>query len=167
MEGFFQCVQRMVLTPVERSKISKQIEISKLSVGTFRYDMAIQDRTARMPSKLQVKFVSNFQISMSFLSIYLLLNGNIICCLSFPFICCRCLGGKLWQKNPRVAERYTPRSATRVIESPPSPPLAPKLWSVLRAGASRERASSSFGTLPALLGVPHSLGRSQSLRALC
>jgi hypothetical protein len=92
---------RMVLTPVERSEISKQIEIYKLNVGTFGYDMAIQDRTARMPGKLQVKFVSNFQIPMSFLSIYLLLNGNIICCLSFPFICCRCLVGKLWQKSPR------------------------------------------------------------------
>jgi hypothetical protein len=41
MDGFFQCVERMVLTPVERSEISKQIEIYKLSVGTFGYDMAI------------------------------------------------------------------------------------------------------------------------------
>jgi hypothetical protein len=52
MDGFFQCVQRMVLTPVEHSKIYKQIEIYKLSAGTFGYDMAIQDRTARMPGKL-------------------------------------------------------------------------------------------------------------------
>ena len=95
MDGFFQCVQRMVLTPVECSEISKQIEIYKLSVGTFGYDMAIQDRTTRMPGKLQVKFVSNFQISMSFLSIYLLFNGNIIRCLSFSFICYKCLLGKL------------------------------------------------------------------------
>jgi hypothetical protein len=68
MDGFFQCIQRMVLTPVERSKISKQIQIYKLSVGTFGYEMAIQDRTTTMPGKLQ--FVSNFQISLSFLSIY-------------------------------------------------------------------------------------------------
>ena len=68
MDGFFQCVQRMVLTPVERSEIAKRIEIYKLSVGTFGYDMAIQDKTTTMPGKLQ--FVSNFQISMSFLSIY-------------------------------------------------------------------------------------------------
>jgi hypothetical protein len=70
MDGFFQCVQRMVLTPAECSKISKQIQIYKLSVGTFGYEMAIQDKTTTMPGKLQVKFVSNFQISMSFLSIY-------------------------------------------------------------------------------------------------
>jgi hypothetical protein len=55
-----------------------------------------------MPGKLQVKFVSNFQISMSFLSIYLLLDGNIIHCLSFPFICCRCLVDKLWQRVPEL-----------------------------------------------------------------
>jgi hypothetical protein len=72
MDGFFQCVQRMVLTLVEHSEISKQMEIYKLGARTFGYDMAIQDGTTRMLSKLQVKFVSNFQISMSFLSIYLL-----------------------------------------------------------------------------------------------
>jgi hypothetical protein len=81
MDVFFQCVQRMVLTPVEHSKISKQIEIYKPSAGTSGYDIAIQDSTTRMLGKLQVKFVLNFQISMSFLSIYFLHNGNIICCL--------------------------------------------------------------------------------------
>jgi hypothetical protein len=35
MDGFFQCVQRMVLTPAKHSEISKQIEIYKLSVGTL------------------------------------------------------------------------------------------------------------------------------------
>jgi hypothetical protein len=73
----------MVLTPAKCSEISKKIEIYKLSAGTFGYDMVIQDRTARMLGKLQVKFVSNFQISMFFLSIYLLLNGNITRFLSF------------------------------------------------------------------------------------
>jgi hypothetical protein len=68
MDGFFQCVQRMVSTHVERSKISKQIQIYKPSAGTFGYEMVIQDRTTTMSGKLQ--FVSNFQISMSFLSIY-------------------------------------------------------------------------------------------------
>jgi hypothetical protein len=68
MDGFFQCVQRMVLTPIECSKISKQIQIYKMSAGTLWYEMAIQDRTITMPGKLQ--FVSNFQISMSFLSVY-------------------------------------------------------------------------------------------------
>jgi hypothetical protein len=104
MDRFVQCVQRMMLTPAECSKISKQIEIYKPSVGTIGYDMAIQDKTSRMPGKLQVKFVSNFQILRSFLSIYLLLNGNINHCFSFPFLCCRCLVGKLWQKSPRVVK---------------------------------------------------------------
>jgi hypothetical protein len=86
----------MVLTLVEHAEISKQMEIYKLSVGTFGYDIAIQDKTTRMLGKLQVKFVSNFQISMSFLSIYLSIDENMIHCLSFPFICCRCVVGKLW-----------------------------------------------------------------------
>jgi hypothetical protein len=85
-----------VLTPTEHLEISKQMEIYKLAIGTFGYDMAIQNKTIRMPSKLQVKFVSNFQISMSFLFIYLLLNENIIRCLSFPFISCRHLVDELW-----------------------------------------------------------------------
>jgi hypothetical protein len=98
------CSEDGVDSHAECSEISKQMEIYKLAVGTFGYDMAVQDRTTRMPGKLQVQFVSNFQISMSFLSIYLLLDGNIIHCLSFPFICCRCLVDKLWQKSPRVTE---------------------------------------------------------------
>jgi hypothetical protein len=104
MDGFFQCVRRMVLTSAKCLKISKQMDIYKLAIGTFGYDIAIQDKTTRMPSKLQVKLVSNSQISMSFLSLYLLLHGNIIHCLSFPFIHYRCLVGKLWQKSPRVIE---------------------------------------------------------------
>jgi hypothetical protein len=57
-----------VLTLTERSEIYKQIQIYKMSVGTFGYEMAIQEKTITMLVKL--KFVSNFQISMSFLSIY-------------------------------------------------------------------------------------------------
>jgi hypothetical protein len=94
----------MVLTLIECSEISKQMEIYKLSAGTFGYNLAIQNMTTRMLSKLQVKFVSNFKISMSFLSIYLLLVENIIHCLHFLFIYCRCLVGKLWQKSSRVTK---------------------------------------------------------------
>lgn len=103
MDGFFQCVQRMVLTPTKCSKISKQSDIYKLSIETFGHDMAIQDKATRLLGRLEVKFVSNFQISISFLSIYLLLNRNIIYCLSFPF-CCKCLVGKLWKKSVKVAK---------------------------------------------------------------
>jgi hypothetical protein len=46
-----------------------------------------------------------------------------------------------------------------------SVPPTPRLGTVLRAGASRERAPGGFGTLPALLGAPRSLGHSQSLGA--
>jgi hypothetical protein len=69
MDGFIQCVHKMVLTIVERSKISKQMEMYRLVVRTFGYDMVVQDRTTRSLGKLQVQFVSNFQISISFLSI--------------------------------------------------------------------------------------------------
>jgi hypothetical protein len=43
MDGFFQCVQRIVLTLAKHSKISKQMEIYKLATRTFGYDMVVQD----------------------------------------------------------------------------------------------------------------------------
>lgn len=46
--------------------------------------MVVEDKTSRMLGKLQVQFVSNFQISMSFLSIYFLFDGNII---HLSFLC--------------------------------------------------------------------------------
>jgi hypothetical protein len=49
MDGFFQHVKMMVLTLTKRLDISKPTKIYKMSAGTFGYDMAIQDRTARMP----------------------------------------------------------------------------------------------------------------------
>jgi hypothetical protein len=78
------------------------MQIYRLAARTFGYDMVVQDKTTRIPSKLQEQFVSNFQISMAFISIYLLLNRNIIHWLSFPFICCRRLVDKLWVKSPKV-----------------------------------------------------------------
>ena len=59
MDGFLQCVQRMVLTPFERADISRQMEIYRMSGGNFGYDMAVQDRTTRMPSTICLK-LSNF-----------------------------------------------------------------------------------------------------------
>ena len=38
MDGFLQCVQRMVLTPSERADISRQMEIYRMSGGTFGYE---------------------------------------------------------------------------------------------------------------------------------
>ena len=61
MDGFLQCVQRMVLTPSKRVEISRQMEIYRMSGGTFGYDMAIQDRTTRMPATICLK-VSNFDL---------------------------------------------------------------------------------------------------------
>jgi hypothetical protein len=52
IDGFLQCVQRMVLTPVERSEISRQNEIYRMASGMLVYDMVVQDRTTRMPGKL-------------------------------------------------------------------------------------------------------------------
>ena len=63
IDGFLQCVQRMVLTPAERSEISRQKEIYRMASGMLGYDMVVQDRTTRMPGKLQ------FQI-LFILSIY-------------------------------------------------------------------------------------------------
>ena len=57
----FSSVQRMVLTPSERAEISRQMEIYRMSGGTFGYDMAVQDRTTRMPSTICLK-LSNFDL---------------------------------------------------------------------------------------------------------
>jgi hypothetical protein len=52
MEGFFTCVERMVLSHEERAKISKEMEIYRMSGGTFGFQMAIADRKTKMPGKL-------------------------------------------------------------------------------------------------------------------
>ena len=61
MDGFLQCVHRMVLTPSERAEISRQMEIYRMSGGTFGYDMVVQDRTTRMPDTICLK-LSNFDL---------------------------------------------------------------------------------------------------------
>ena len=61
MDGFLQCVQRMVLTPSECAEISRQMEIYRMAGGTFGYDMDVQDRTTRMPSTICLK-LSNFDL---------------------------------------------------------------------------------------------------------
>ena len=50
MDGFLTCVQRMVRSPAEHTKISKKIETYKMASGTFGFDMAVIDRTIKMPN---------------------------------------------------------------------------------------------------------------------
>jgi hypothetical protein len=63
MDGFLQCVQRMVLTPIECSEISKQMEVYRLATTTFGYNMVVQNNSNKMLVKLQVQFVSTFKLS--------------------------------------------------------------------------------------------------------
>jgi hypothetical protein len=56
----------MVLTPAERSKISKQNEIYRMASGILGYDMAVQDRTRRMPGKIDHS-ISNFVYSFLYI----------------------------------------------------------------------------------------------------
>jgi hypothetical protein len=57
IDGFLQCVQRMVLTPAERLEISRQNEIYRMASGMVGYDMAVQDRTTWMSGKLLFQFL--------------------------------------------------------------------------------------------------------------
>jgi hypothetical protein len=70
IDGFLQCVQRMVLTPAERSEISRQNEIYRMASGMLGYDMAVQDRTTRMPGKLQfqILFIPFYILYMTFIA---------------------------------------------------------------------------------------------------
>ena len=52
MDGFFTCVQRIVPFPVECTKISKEMEIYRMTGGTFSFDIAVVDRKTKMPCKL-------------------------------------------------------------------------------------------------------------------
>jgi hypothetical protein len=52
MEGFLTCVERMVLSHEEHVEISKEMEIYRMSGGTFGFQMAIADRKTKMPGKL-------------------------------------------------------------------------------------------------------------------
>jgi hypothetical protein len=52
MEGFLTCVERMVLSHEEHAEISKEMEIYRISGGTFGVQMAIADWKTKMPGKL-------------------------------------------------------------------------------------------------------------------
>jgi hypothetical protein len=70
IDGFLQCVQRMVLTPAERSDISKQNEIYRMAFGILGYDMAVQDKATRMPGKLQfqILFIPFYILYLTFIT---------------------------------------------------------------------------------------------------
>ena len=70
MDGFFTCVERMVVSEQEREEISKEMEIYRMAGGTFGFTMAIKDRMTKMPGKLQ--FVSIFIVQLSNLIIHCL-----------------------------------------------------------------------------------------------
>ena len=52
MDGFFTCVERMVSSEQEREEISKEMEVYRMGGGTFGFNMAIKNRTTKMPGKL-------------------------------------------------------------------------------------------------------------------
>ena len=60
MDDFFSCVQKMVSSSLERAEISKEMEVYRMVGGTLSFDMAVLDRTTKMPSKI-------FIISKNFL----------------------------------------------------------------------------------------------------
>jgi hypothetical protein len=70
IDGFLQCVQRMVLTPTECSEISRHNEIYRMASEMLGYDMAVQDRTTRMPCKIQfqVLFIPFYILYMTFIT---------------------------------------------------------------------------------------------------
>jgi hypothetical protein len=60
----------MVLTLAEHSEICKQNEIHRMASEMLGYDMVVQDRTIRMPSKLQfqILFIPFYILYMTFIT---------------------------------------------------------------------------------------------------
>ena len=81
MDGFVTCVQRMVLDLQERAEISKEMEIYRMDGGTFGYDILVDDRKTKMPGKLQVHFIANFNVSCPYVSNFK--NFNVISLIMF------------------------------------------------------------------------------------
>eukprot|EP00253_Pinus_taeda_P032382 PITA_32382 len=50
MDGFFTCVERMVSYEQEHEEISKEMEVHRMGGGTFGFNMAIKNRTTKMPN---------------------------------------------------------------------------------------------------------------------
>eukprot|EP00253_Pinus_taeda_P012462 PITA_12462 len=49
VDGFLTYVQRMVRSPAERTEIFKEMETYGMAGGTFGFEMAVTDRTTKMP----------------------------------------------------------------------------------------------------------------------
>ena len=64
MDGFLECVQRMVPSAADSSEISKELEVYRRAMGTFGFDMAINDRKNIIPS------FTLFQNLISLLSLF-------------------------------------------------------------------------------------------------
>jgi hypothetical protein len=60
----------MVLTLAKRSEISRQNKIYRMASGMLGYDMVVQDRTTRMPGKLQfqILFIPFYILYMAFIT---------------------------------------------------------------------------------------------------
>ena len=63
MAGFFECVQRMVPSAVDHIELSQELEQYKRASGLFGFEIAVNDRTNIMPSKLHLVSISNFIFS--------------------------------------------------------------------------------------------------------
>jgi len=59
MDGFFECVQRMVPSTTNHTEISQELELFKRAMGLFGFEMVFNDRTNIIPNKLII--VSNFK----------------------------------------------------------------------------------------------------------
>ena len=77
MSGFYECVHRMLPGVAEHTQLSQELEMYKRATRLFGFDIAINDRTNLMPSKLHL--VSNFQLSsLKFHFLFLILYLNFI-----------------------------------------------------------------------------------------
>ena len=65
MSGFYECVQRMVPGAAERTQRSQELEMYKRATRLFGFDIAINDMTNLMPSKLHLVSTFKFKISFS------------------------------------------------------------------------------------------------------
>ena len=61
-------VQRMLPNLQERAVTFKEMEIYRMVGGTFGFDMVVHYRKTKMPCKLQVHFIANFNVSSPFVS---------------------------------------------------------------------------------------------------